>query len=108
MLLASISAANTRSGLSARFLHRSVTRTSLVIASPVPSIGKNIVMKIFEISNFFMPHANPETNRDIRVVGENLPLDFLTHKPRISMKARQTPSSELHLLKRAGFLSISA
>jgi hypothetical protein len=65
-------------------------------------------MKLVDISRFFAPHSNPETNRDIRVAGENLPVDFLTHKPRISMQARYAPNPELHLLNRVGFLSISA
>jgi hypothetical protein len=75
---------------------------------PVARIGKHLHMNIFDISQFFESRSNPETNRNIRVAGENLPVDFLTHKPRISMQARQAPTSELNFLNRAGFLSISA
>ena len=78
------------------------------MAHLVARIGKHLHMNIFDISQFFESRSNPETNRNIRVAGENLPVDFLTHKPRISMQARYAPNPELHLLNRVGFLSISA
>jgi hypothetical protein len=90
------------------FLHRSVIRTSLQLNPQVARIGKYAPMNIFDISQFFESRSNPETNRNIKVAGENLPVDFLTHKPRISMQSRQVPNSELFFLNQAGFLSISA
>ena len=87
-------------------LHQIVIRTSLAKARLVAPIGKTKFMKLLEILRMDTHPSNPETNQEIRVAGENLPVDFLTYKPRISRQVRPAPNSELHFLNRARFLSI--
>jgi hypothetical protein len=55
-------------------------------------------MKILDFSITPEATSNPETNREIRVAGECLPADFVTHKPRFFIQARQEPTSSMYLL----------
>ena len=74
----------------------------------VNRLGDREHMRIVDVAKFNIYSPNPEVDRDWQVSTENLPSDFIIHRPRISIKAKQAPNLEILFHSRGYFFPISA